>query len=152
MSAATMPFSPWCVDYHRTMAATANVGNSIKRGTSFLLLAKEFWDVDRTFRSLLDEVERIREANSEELRNLTEKLSELNTSLNRVLDAAGKRGITNRTLINASIQSLRSKQMRLQDIIERLQLSLDPAVHKAIQDAMDEYTRGETVSLDSLIC
>lgn len=151
MCTMAMPFDPWCVDYHKTMAAAATVGTAIKRGASVLEIARDFWSTQRKFKSLLSDLDKLRDVPVDELASFVPRLRDLYGSVNRILDLAGKRGYTNRTLINGSIQSLRARNADLQDIIERFELSLDPSFAPAVAAAIAEFERGETIALESLL-
>ncbi|MGC1223032.1 MAG: hypothetical protein WA872_14740, partial [Candidatus Sulfotelmatobacter sp.] len=59
--------------------------------------------------------------------------------------------LTNRTLVNIPIHTVSNCNEKLIDVIERLRLSLDPAVTDATKAALEEYKRGETVSWESLV-
>jgi hypothetical protein len=133
------------------MAATFTVGNAVKRSASILELAKDFWSLNRTFRSLLNDLEMETQIPKEYVSDLYDRLSDLHRTVNRTLDFARKRGFGNRTLINGSMNSLQSCNNRLEDFVERLALSMNKAVAAEAIEAMSEYERGETVSLDSLI-
>jgi len=148
--AIPMPFAPWCADYYKTMAATCSVANAVKRSASRLELVKHFWSADRLFRSLLRDLNSLQTIPKEEVPKLKVRLEELRSNVDKVLDLAGKRGLTNRTLINGSIQSLRASNENLQDFIERLCLSMDPKVLAEALEAIAEYERGEAVTLESV--
>jgi hypothetical protein len=111
---------------------------------------KDFWSADRKFKSLLAGLNTLRTAEADELTKLIIKMRELSALVAKVLDLAGKRGYTNRTLVNSSIQSLRTRNAELQDLIEGFELSLDPNVAISVAEAVSEFERGETVSLESL--
>jgi hypothetical protein len=151
MSAIAIPFDPWCVDYYRTMAATLAVCRAIRNGAWTISIAKNFWIVNRDFKALLTDLDRVTDAPVGDLRMTIPRLEELHKSINKTLDITAKSGLTNRTLINAPVHSLRAYNTRLLDVIERWKLSLDPSVSAATRQAIEEYERGETVSLDSLV-
>jgi hypothetical protein len=148
--ATAAPFDAWCVDYHKTMAAAFTVGNAVRRSASILELAKGFWSLSRNFRSLLNDLETTTGIPSEYVQRLSDRLRELHTKLDETLELARKRGFANRSLTNGSIQALQSCNARLQDYLERLELSLDPTLATDAGEAVADYKRGETVSLDSL--
>jgi hypothetical protein len=148
--AMSVPFDTWCVDYHKTMAAAFTVGNAVRRSASILELAKDFWSLSRNLRTLLNDLETTAEIPCEHVRQLSDKLRELHTKLDETLELARKRGFTNRTLTSVSIEALRSSNARLQDYLERLELSLDPTSATDAAEALADYKRGDTVSLDSL--
>jgi ribosomal protein L17 len=151
MSTITIPFAPWCIDYHKTMAAAIAAGNAIRKSASIFELAKDFWSVDRKFRALLKDLNASQTIPCEEIARLAERLDELYSAVDKVLDLAGKRGLTNRSLINGSIQSLKSSNIQLLDFIERLRLADDRAVIDEALEAIAEREKGETVSLRSLL-
>jgi hypothetical protein len=151
MSTIAIPFDAWSVDYHRTMAAAFAVGNAVRRSASIFELAKDFWSFDRKFRALLKDLDEAQRIPCQEIPKLSERLEELYSAVNNVLDLAGKRGLTNRSLINGSMQSLRSSNLKLQDFIERLRLADDRTIIDAALEAIAEHEKGETVSLESLL-
>jgi hypothetical protein len=151
MSAATITFQPWLIDYYKTMAAAAGVGTAIKRGASILELAKDLWSADRRFRDLLSLLDKLTIVPSGELRTLVWRLRDMRSTMNRMLDLAGKKGLTNRTLTASSLLALKRRNDELLDVIERFELVLDPAFDRALAQAMDEFERGETVSIDTVL-
>jgi hypothetical protein len=156
MATMTIPlagFDPWCVDidYHRTMAATLTACRAVKNGAMWLTVAKDFWTVSKDFRTLLSELDRVVEAPHSDLQAAVLKLRELYKSANKTMDIARRHGLHNRTLTGASLRALADCNLRLLDIIERFELSLNPATVEATRKALEEYERGETVSMDSLV-
>lgn len=149
--AIAAPFEPWCVDYHKTMAAAFTVGNAIRKSASIFELTRDFWSCTRNFRSLMNDLEVLTEIPADLIAPLNGRLLELYRAVNRVLDVSHKKGLTNRTFINGSIQSLYACNARLQDYLERLDLSLNINLGRETEEALAEYERGETVSLDSLL-
>ena len=151
MSTVATPFDPCFIDYHKTMAATLSVGSAIERGSSILSLAKDFWILARVFKVLLTAIESVEKARPEGIKAIAPRLAELHKTTNKMLDLSSKRGITNRTLVNTSAQSIHRNNEHLYDAIECFRMSLDPAISEAVREALGEYERGETVSLDSLV-
>jgi hypothetical protein len=151
MSTAMMPFQPWCVDYHKTMAATLSLANAAKRGAGILGLAKDFRTVSREFKTLVAELNALTQISPSELKVIIPRLLELHKATNKTLDYAAQHGITGRRLIGAAERAIRFHNENLLDVIERLQLSLDPTINASLKEALKEYERGETVSLHSLV-
>lgn len=154
MATMTIPlagFDPWCVDYHRTMAATLAACRAIKTGAMWITVAKDFWTVAKDFKALLLELDRVTEAPPSELQTAVSKLRELYRNVNRTIDIARRNGLHNRTLTSSSLRTVADCNTRLLDIIERFELSLNPATVEATRKALEEYERGETVSLNSLV-
>lgn len=151
MSAASLTFQPWYIDYHRTMAAAAGVGQALRRSASIFELAKDFWGVDRKFRDLLIDLEQITLVPDAELAGLVSNLSALHELVDCVLEKAFRHGYGNRTLTGGSIHSIKSRNEQLVDFIERCELSRSPVLEQALHEATTEYERGETVSIDALL-
>lgn len=88
---AITSFNPWCIDYHRTMAATLEACLAVKRGTGIFLLTRDFWLVSRDFRALLAELNSVTRIPPSELPAAILRLEELHKSVNRTLDLAAKK-------------------------------------------------------------
>lgn len=151
MSTASICFEPWCIEYHRTMAATLTVGQAVKRGAWILSIAKDFWEVARDLKSLIMALDDVPCANAQEVEYVLPMLNRLHGSINRIVDLTHKRGLSNRAVIGAQFQSIKRHNECLLDIIERLNLSLNHSVSADAKQAREEYDRNETVSLDSLV-
>jgi hypothetical protein len=156
MATIATPFSTqhidFEVDYHKTMAAILAACKAVKNHAWTLLLAKDIWGVSRDFKELLVLFDRnLHGISVEEIRYILPKLQHLNTTSNRVIDTATKAGLKNRMFTAASLMSFVTYNDQLKDVIERLALSLDPTVEESVREAIAEYNRGETVSLDSLV-
>jgi hypothetical protein len=143
--------APWCIDYHKTMAATIAACKAVKNSALWITIAKDFWQVSRDFKALLSELDRVTQVSPAELKIAIDKLVELYKTANGTIDVAYKHSLQNRTLTGASVRSLADCNVRLLEVIERFQLSLDPATSEATRKATEEYERGETVSLESLV-
>jgi hypothetical protein len=133
------------------MAAAVAAGNAVRKRASILELVKDFWSVNRSFRSLMTDLEAATAITREDIPQLDARLRELYTTVSQTLDMCRERGFTHRALVNGSIHSLQSCNARLQDYLERLELSLDPNLAIETAEAIAEYERGETISLDSLL-
>jgi len=139
------------VDYHKTMAAVLAACKAVSNHGWTLLLAKDIWKVSRDFRELLVLFERLRGISVAEINHILPKLQHLIITANRFVDTATKAGLSNRTLTAPSLISFIRYNDQLKDITERLALSMDPDVQESVREAIAEYERGETVSLDSLV-
>jgi hypothetical protein len=153
VSTATMPFEPWQIDYHKTMAAAGTLFRAVRAGAPVFELAKDLWSLDRKFRSLVSRLNSLPldPCSIEELTTIIHKLREAHLSLGGLLDLAASAGLGNRTLTAGSINSLRKRNAELADFLEHLELGLDPSVNSAVSDALEEFRRGETVNLASIL-
>lgn len=138
------------VDYHKTMAAVLTTCKAVKNHAWTLVLAKDIWRVSRDFKALLFQLENLR-SNPAEIQSILPKIQNLNRTSNHFIDTASKSGLRNRSLTAAPLMTFIRYNERLSDIMERLALSIDPEVSASVRDAIAEYERGETVSLDSLV-
>ncbi len=151
MSTAAMTFDPWCVQYTETLAAATTVGSAIRRRCSYVQLATDFWRVNRKFKSLLSTLDEAKMLPEDGAKELLARLRTLRATVNSVLDLAGKRGLCNRTIISGSILTLRKRNDELLDFVERLELSVDPAVYRCLDEALEEYRSGTAIPIESLL-
>jgi len=155
MSALATTINPWVidfdVDYHKTMAAVMVTCKAVKNKAWTLSIAKDFWLVCRDFKALLLQLDQLGNVPSADIECLLLKLENLYKTSNKTIDTATKAGLRNRTLTSPSLQTFIHCNDSLYDVIERFRLSLNPAVAEAVRQAIQEYERGETVSLDSLV-
>jgi hypothetical protein len=82
---------------------------------------------------------------------LLARLRALRATVNSVLDLAGKRGLCNRTIISGSILTLRRRNDELLDFVERLELSIDPALDRCLDEGLEEYRSGTAIPVESLL-
>jgi hypothetical protein len=54
-------------------------------------------------------------------------------------------------LVRRSREAIRKSISQLEDVLERWESSLDPSVDEASRQGWQEYERGETVPLDSIV-
>ena len=132
------------------MAAALSVRKAVNNKASSLGLVKDFWAVDRNFRALLKDLNGASALPVESILPFAGRLMELYAAVNGVLDISGKNGLINRTFFNGSIHSIRHSNEMLKDYIERLNVSLDSDIRSEAAEALAEYARRETVSMDSL--
>jgi len=152
MSAATITFEPWYIDYHKTMAATASVSRAIRRGTSILSLTKNLWVAARNFRGLVSKLEAIPELpNTSQFQDFLLQLMDLHKVTADLLNSASKHGYTNRTVTAGSLNWMAKCNEQLLDFVERCRLSHDPGLEGALLQAQKEYENGQTVSIDTLL-
>jgi hypothetical protein len=155
MSALATTINPWVidfdVDYHKTMAAVMVTCKAVKNKAWTISIAKDFWLLCRDFKAILSQLDQFGTLPIADVECLLLKLEDLYKTSNKTIDTATKAGLRNRTLTSASLQTFARCNDSLYDAIERFRLSLNPAVADAVRQAIQEYERGETVSLDPLV-
>jgi hypothetical protein len=151
---ATLTFDVWSIDYYRTMASVASLGKAISGGTSKIQLAGKFWSVARAFKAFVFALENLQSLPSypiEDLKRHVVHMRELHSGIAEILQLASRTGFTSRTLFSTLIALIRGRNAELEDFIDHFELSIDPSTHSDLAEAVAEYHRGETVSLESLL-
>jgi hypothetical protein len=143
-------FEPIVIDYHKIMLATTTAVAAVRRGAGVLALARDFWSVERRFKQFIALLNSLETAPEADVRELVSGLQGLHKQINRVLDLAAQRGLFNRTLTAHSLQSIKTTNIELKELIEDLELSLDPKLDGMVAEAVREFQDGETISLDTL--
>jgi hypothetical protein len=148
---ACLTLDEWSIGYYETMAATAKLSQAVRRGTSILIIARNCWISAKDFRNLIASLNLPTEGTPDQLREITELLQSLHQKTTELLAISAAKGLTNRTLTASSLQSIKESNVRVLDCIERLQLSLDASILEDARQALEEYRRGESVPLRSLL-
>lgn len=152
MTAIATTFDNWSIGYHKTMAAVATLGQALNQRASIISLPAKLWSVANKFKSVLNTLSSIpNNLQNDDVARFIKQMESLHRSVDQLLVLAAHRGFTNRTLFAASLLSIRKYNNELQDFIETFKLSLDPTLISEIAAGVDEYRRGETVSLESLL-
>ncbi len=149
--AESLTFEPWSIDYHKAMASTGEVCESVKNSTNIFQLVKKLWSLDRIFKRLVSILGEAKTIDHDELLKVVSRIEELHEKTTYVLQLCKKKGLTNRTFTGASLRSIEAGNCRLDSFIETFRLSLDSEIQQQISDSWNEYQRGEKVSLDSLL-
>jgi len=149
--AGSLAFEPWLIDYHKAMASTGEVCQSVQNSANIFQLAKKLWALDKIFKTLIVVLAKARTINPDELPKIISRIEELHEKAAYVLQLCKEKGFTNRTFTAGSLRSIEAKNCHLENFIESFRLSLDSEVQQQISDSWSEYQRGEKVSLDSLL-
>ena len=165
MSCAAIALSTdtWNAEAYGTTSAvfraSASVAQSISGHLRWVSLAKDFWSIDRQLKALLESFYReaakpVDPAACPTEESLRSSLAMLRTLCEKIEDlyAAGKsNGLTNRSIIGTSLNSIRVRGDELMDIVEGVQLSLSPQdFEPSFTKALDEYRKNETFDLASI--
>lgn len=136
-----IPFEPWCVDYHKLMAATAQAAQAVRKSASVFQMAVDLWAVDRKFKALLNDLSSVTTLPGDELEKVTCKLEELHSKIVSVIDLLGRRGYTNRTITAGSIRSIQKKTEELGEFIEGFRLAMNAQFQSDLTESWEEYRR-----------
>lgn len=156
MSAAVVTLEQWSAGFHSTMAAAAKASIAIKRQATFLSIAKDFWDLSKTFKEFIRSLDppsgfTIASEEEDQFRVIIQGLRSVHTKTVDLLGLAARKGLSNRTFVSASISTVRKLNDEVLDIIESFELSLDASTSEAIAQAQAEQKRGETVDYRSVL-
>jgi hypothetical protein len=155
MSVYILAGDEWTGPYYEAMAAVAAAKIKIRRKAGILGLVQRFWQVQRANRKLLqllaDLPPKIPPTVMAELQAVIPKLKELHISTSGLLELSARKGLTNRTFFNSSLQSIAECNEKLLDFIELFALAFDDQLTQDASRAMAEHQRGETVKMDSLL-
>jgi hypothetical protein len=133
------------------MAATLTAYEALNRGASILSLAKNCLSLASNMKAFVGAMNIITEAPPKELADFIVDMETLYSRNEDVINRMGNKGLAKNFLVSQSIQRLGKYNADLKDAIESFRLGLDPAVSEAIAKALEEYERGETVGIDSIL-
>lgn len=151
----TITFDEWGLGFHSTMAAVERAGLAIQRQATIFSIAVRFWDLSQNYKSLLRLLHGIPRVipgeYHERFQTSLNNMREVHRSCSALIAKAARKGWTNRSLVNASIQSVQRQNEELLDFIEVFEASLDSSTGDAIASALSEHQRGESVEYRSVL-
>jgi hypothetical protein len=127
------------------MAATGDAGDAARR--SPLEIIYRTWRLNVKLESFLSTLDATTTYPTERLPKL---VNDLHVLYDLMTDVLGLFQENLHPIVNRAIHVMRNHREHLGDVIERFELSLDPSVAEDVTEAIEEYKRGETVSVDSL--
>ena len=77
-------------------------------------------------------------------------LREMCTAIEDLHGRAKSIGLTNRSIVGASLNSVRLRSDEILDIVESIETSMNPAAEAIIDRSVEEYRRGESYDLASV--
>lgn len=151
----TITFDEWGLGFHSTMAAVERAGIAVQREATIFSIALDFWDLSKKYKSFLRLLHRaprvIPGEYCERFQATLKDMREVHRSCSDLIGKAARKGLTNRSLVNASIDSVQRQNDDLLDFIEVFEISLDSSTSDAIASTLCEHQRGESVEYQSVL-
>jgi hypothetical protein len=138
---------------------SGKVSASVSSQLTLLTLAGRLWGIDHQLKELLEKFYRETSTPSnqsirpseERVRGALATLRTLCGHIEELYNTGKARGLTNRTLIGTSLNSIRVRGDELLDIVESVELSMEPQAFEPIfEKALEEFKRGEAHDLASI--
>ena len=139
------------------MAAIASVSLSIKRDARILAITGGLSSLASSLKKLLLYLNRLdglhmpiqdREGS---FLSIARDIRELHSKTITLFGTAAEKGLTNRSLVNSSIKTLRELTEELLDFAEAFDLSMETSTEESIAKALAEHQAGETVDYRSVL-
>ena len=148
--ANSTPFNSVSVHYYQTMAGAAAAGNSIIQRAGVMPIAVVAWRVSRKFKNLVRDLDELPVGPDCAVIEFQDWLTDLHRTFNRLVDIAAKHGLFSRTLTAGSLQSIKTTNDDLLDLLERLRIGVSGGLKADLKEAVEEFESGKTISLDAL--
>ncbi len=145
----------WLIPFHETMAALLRVKESVRRQTGILGVAAGLWSASGDLKQLNRKLKPFSEIpdgvmSEEMIRGQIVQLRKLLDCIEDVIDTARQRQLFNRSLTSAPLGSIRIRGEYIADFLDSLEMSLDPAVLRAINEGQAQIARGEFETMEQL--
>lgn len=160
MSADAIQLEQWNLQYHELMAAILRASATIKREVSIFGIAPRLWGVARDLKNIVPLQKHLYGLMLELpdgtiddaiIRDSVKSTGDLVRSIEGLLDTAKRRGLMNRTLTAASLETIRRHGEEIAEHLDVLRLSIDPEAEGLIREGREDFAAGRGVPLDSLL-
>jgi ribosomal protein L17 len=145
----------WQILFHETMAAMLRAQEAVKQQFGLWGILNGLWRCSRDLKRLNASLKAISELpdgvlSEEFIQSQIPQLQKLLRSIEDLIDTAKRRHLTNRSLTNAALGSIRIHGEYIADYLDALEMSVDPDVVKAINEGRDQIQRGEFETMEQL--
>jgi hypothetical protein len=152
----------WRAEAHRAASLAFRVSAALDNHAQMISLAANVWQLDRALSKFLEgiylDIERRVKNNipPEPVKKevLAESLRTLRTTANTIeglYSRAKASGLTNRTLVGTALNSVRVRGDEILDLVESIELAMNPDIDKIFEKSLDEFKRGETFELADIV-
>ena len=154
-STATLELEQWQIRFHETMAALLRAQEALKREFGVWGVLNGLWRSSRDLKALNANLKAISELpdgviTEEFIHSHIPQVRKLLRSIEDLIDTGNRKGLTNRSLTGAPFESIRSRGEYIANYLDALEMSIDPAVLKAIEEGRDQIQRGEFEVMERL--
>jgi hypothetical protein len=154
-STVTLTLDEWQILFYETMAALLRAKEAVKQQLGFLGVMNGLWRSNRDLKALNMTLKLLSESpdgalSDEFISSHIPQVRKLLMAIEELIDTGKSRGLTNRSLTSAPLESIRSCGEYIASYLEALEMSIDPDVLKAIEEGRDQIGRGDFEVMERL--
>jgi hypothetical protein len=154
-STVTLTLDEWQILFYETMAALLRAKEAVKQRLGFLGVMNGLWRSSRDLKALNATLKLLSESpdgalSDEFISSHIPQVRKLLMAIEELIDTGKSRGLTNRSLTSAPLESIRSRGEYIASYLEALEMSIDPDVLKAIEEGRDQIARGDFEVMERL--
>jgi hypothetical protein len=154
-STVTLTLDEWQILFYETMAALLRAKEAVKQQLGFLGVMNGLWRSNRDLKALNMTLKLLSESpdgalSDEFISSHIPQVRKLLMAIEELIDTGKSRGLTNRSLTSAPLESIRSRGEYIAGYLEALEMSIDPEVLKAIEEGRDQIARGDFEVMERL--
>jgi len=149
----------WNADAYGALSVTYRISSYIRQHSVARNLAGKLWNIDRRLAKVMEDIYAAAEhppavpepmPSPERLTAAIGALRNIHTAVEELYGNLQIKGLTNQSLIATPLMSLRSHADDILDLAEWLELAMNPEVENVFAKSLEDYRRGEFVSLESI--
>jgi hypothetical protein len=154
-SSFALTLDQWQILFHETMAAMLRAQEAVKRQFGLWGVLNGLWRCSSDLKRLNANLKAISELpdgvlGEEFIQSQIPQLRKLLRSIEDLIDTAKRHHLTNHSLTNGALGSIRIRGEYIADYLDALEMSIDPEVLKAINEGRDQIERGEFETMERL--
>jgi hypothetical protein len=154
-STVTLTLDEWQILFYETMAALLRAKEAVQQRLGFLGVMNGLWRSSRDLKALNATLKLLSESpdgalSDEFISSHIPQVRKLLMAIEELIDTGKSRGLTNRSLTSAPLESIRSRGEYIASYLEALEMSIDPDVLKAIEEGRDQIARGDFEVMERL--
>jgi hypothetical protein len=150
----------WQADAYGALSVTYRVASAIRQHSAVINLAGKLWKVDRSLARVMEDIYKAAEnppavpppmPSPEQLTSAIGTLRNIHAAVDNLYGRVqSSSNLKNRSLIAGPLMSMRSHADDILDLAEWLELLMNSEVENVFTKSIEEYHRGEYVSLESI--
>jgi hypothetical protein len=153
--------APWSADAFLAESLASKVSYSVRSQANVLLLAKDLWTLDSKLRKFLkgiytDAEKRFKSGvksppvSEEDIESALQTLRRVSESVEQMYRRAKAAGLTNRRFVGAALNSVHVRGDEILDLVESVELGMNPDVDSVFDKALSDLEHGDTVDFAQL--
>jgi len=146
--AGILTLDAWQILFHETMAAVLHAQEVVKQQFGLVGVLNRAWRVNRELKVMTANLKTLSELpdgaiSNEFIESHIPQVRDLLTAIERLITAANKKGLMNRSLTAGSFESIRARGQYIADYLDALEMSMDRDVVAAIEKGRRQIQNGE---------